>query len=156
MVCASAKTNKPRGAVELPTMKGAITMTSRNYKYYQPNKKDLKDQYGDCVIRSLTKALNKEWIEVFDELVPIARENQCMPNSKVCYEQFLIENGFTYHGISNKKGTTRPTVDRFAKDHKTGTYVLRVANHLVTVVDGIYYDTWDSGHKSLYGYWGKN
>ena len=28
------------------------------YKYYQPNKKDLKDKYGDCTIRALSKALN--------------------------------------------------------------------------------------------------
>lgn len=27
-------------------------MASRNYKYYQPNDKDLKDQYGDCVVRA--------------------------------------------------------------------------------------------------------
>lgn len=130
-------------------------MASRNYKYYQPNKRDIKDEYGDCVIRALTRVTNKEWHEVFDELVPIAREIQCMPNGKPCYEKYLIENGFEYQGISNKKGTKRPTVDRFAKDHPSGRYVLRVANHLVAVVDGIYYDTWDSGYKSLYGYWVK-
>lgn len=128
-------------------------MASRNYKYYQPNKKDLKDEYGDCVIRSLTKAVNLDWIEVFEELVPYARELQCMPNSKACYEKYLKDKGFTYTGISNKKGTKRPTVDSFAKAHKSGTYVLIVANHLVSVVDGIYYDTWDSGEKSMYGYW---
>ena len=35
----------------------------KRYKYYQPNKKDLKDQYGDCVIRALTKVMDKEWLE---------------------------------------------------------------------------------------------
>lgn len=58
--------------------------------------------------------------------------------------------GFTYYGISNKKGSKRPTVDGFAKEHK-GTYLLKVANHVVAV-DGIYYD---SGYKSLYGYYEK-
>lgn len=125
------------------------------YKYYQPNKKDIKDDYGDCVIRALTKALSKDWLSVFDALIPIAREFRCMPNSKPCYEKYLLDNGFTYHGISNKKGSKRPTVSGFAKNHKSGTYVLRVAQHIVTVVDGIYYDTWDSGEKSLYGYWYK-
>ena len=62
-------------------------------------------------------------------------------------------SGFEYVGISNKKGTTRPTVESFTKEHKEGTYILRVANHIVASVDGMYYDTWDSGHKSLYGYW---
>ncbi len=126
---------------------------SKNYKYWQPNKCDLKDKYGDCVIRALTKVLNKEWREVFDDLVPIARELQCMPNGKPCFEKYLKDNGFVYHGISNTKGTKRPTVDRFTKDHKEGTYFLRVANHVVASVDGYYYDTWDSGHKPLYGYW---
>ena len=124
-----------------------------SYKYYQPNKKDLKDKYGDCVIRALTKALNMEWLQVFDEMQPISREMQVPFNCRPCYEKYIESKGLKYIGISNKKGTKRPTVDRFAKDHTTGTYILRVAHHLVTVVDGIYYDTWDSGEKSLYGYW---
>ena len=130
-------------------------MASRNYKYYQPNKKDLKDKYSDCVIRALTKVTGESWTEVFDELVPIAREMQCVPNEKACYEEYLKRKGFTYHGVSNKKGTKRPTVDRFSKDHKTGSYVLVVANHLVSAVDGIYYDTWESGEYCMYGYWEK-
>ena len=124
-----------------------------SYKYYQPNKKDLKDEYGDCVIRALTKALNMEWLQVFDEMQPISREMQVPFDCRPCYEKYIESKGLKYIGISNKKGTKRPTVDRFAKDHTTGTYILRVAHHLVTVVDGIYYDTWDSGEKSLYGYW---
>ena len=57
-------------------------MASRNYKYYQPNKKDLKDKYGDCVIRALTKVTGKEWMQVFDELLPYARELQCMSSTE--------------------------------------------------------------------------
>ena len=125
----------------------------KRYKYYQPNKKDLKDQYGDCVIRALTKVMDKEWLEVFDELVPIAREIQSTLGMKIVYETYLKNNGFEYVGISNKKGSKRPTVESFAKDNREGTYYLNVANHCVAVVDGVYYDTWDSGHKSLYGYW---
>ena len=128
-------------------------MASRNYQYYQPNEKDLKDEFGDCVIRALTKVTGKPWEKVFDELVPIARELQCMPNGKPSYERYLTEQGFSYRGVSNAKGSKRPTVDRFAKDHSSGTYLVRVAHHVVAVVDGMYFDTWDSGHKSLYGYW---
>lgn len=130
-------------------------MASKNYKYYQPNEKDIKDQFGDCVIRALTKVMDKGWYEVFDELVPIARELQCMPNGKPAYEKYLQMKGFKYQGISNKKGSKRPTVDRFTKDNPDGTYFLRVANHVVASVDGLYYDTWNSGDCSLYGYWYK-
>ena len=127
-------------------------MASRNYKYYQPNEKDLKDNYGDCVIRALTKVMSKTWTQVFDDLIPYAKRLQCTPNGKQCYESYLKENGFAYHGISNKKGSKRPTVDSFAKEHKSGTFFLNVANHCVAVVDGYYYDTWDSGSCCLYGY----
>ena len=130
-------------------------VVSKRYKYYQPNKLDLKDQYGDCVIRALSKVLDKDWLATFDDIIPYARELQGMPNSKHVYTAYLQANGFEYHGISNKKGTKRPTVDSFAKDHKTGTYFVRVANHVVAVVDGVYYDTWDSGDCSMYGYWEK-
>lgn len=127
----------------------------RRYKYYQPNKKDIKDEYGDCVVRALTKVMNKTWIEVFNELIQYAIEIQCMPNDKICYERYLKSNGFVYHDISNKKGSKRPTVESFAKEHKEGTFFLNVANHVVAVVDGMYYDTWDSGQCCLYGYYEK-
>lgn len=130
-------------------------MTSKHYKYFQPNDKDKKDEQGDCVIRALCKVMNKSWLEVFDELLPFARELQCMPNSKPCYEAFLLNHGFVYQEISNKKGTKLPTVDSFTKDHKDGVYVLRLAHHIIASVDCYYYDTWDSGDCCVYGYWKK-
>ena len=53
-------------------------MASRNYKYYQPNDKDLKDQYGDCVVRALTKVMRKTWMQVFDDLISYAKKLQCI------------------------------------------------------------------------------
>lgn len=89
-----------------------------SYKYYQPNKKDLKDKYDDCVVRALTKVLDKDWLEIFDDLVKYAREIQCMPNSKQCYEQYLKDNGFVYVGISNKKGPNVLQLHSFPKNIK--------------------------------------
>lgn len=123
------------------------------FKYYQPNKKDIKDEYGDCVIRALTKAFNKEWIEAFNELIPYAIEHQCMPNNKTCYEKYITENGGEWKSVKVEKGKKRSTVKTFTKAHSTGTYILRLAHHIVTVADGFYFDTWESGDKSVYGYW---
>lgn len=126
------------------------------YVYFQPNKKDLKDKVGDCQVRALCKALGKTWLEVFDLTIPMCRELQTytifdcdLNKTKECMSRL----GFEYHGVSNKRGTTRPTIDSFAKEHPTGTYVCTVARHVVAVVDGRYYDTWDSGYKSMYGYY---
>lgn len=126
---------------------------AKRYKYYQPNKKDIKDNYGDCVIRAITKVLEMDWLQVFDEITPISRELQAPHNCKPCYEAYFKQKGFTYHGISNKKGSKRPTVNSFTNEHKQGSYILVVASHLVASVDGFYYDIWDSGECCLYGYW---
>lgn len=131
-------------------------MSKGRFCYYQPNKKDLKDEYGDCTIRALTKALGVTWLEAYDRMIPLCRFYQVSNifDAPAYIERQIIEKlGFKYHGISNKKGSKRPTVDSFAKDHPDGVYILNVANHEVTCVDGKYYDTWDCGHKSLYGYY---
>jgi hypothetical protein len=129
-----------------------------NFKYYQPNDKDLKDNYGDCTIRALSKAMDCTWLEAFDLTIPFCREYQCsnifnLPST--IEREILKQIGFNYTGVSNKKGTKRPTVKSFALSHPEGTYILNVANHEVAVVDGIYYDTWDCGSCSLYGYYEK-
>ena len=126
---------------------------NRNYVYYQPNDLDLKDEFYDDPIRALTKLLDMSWVEVFDELVPIARKMQCSPLEKCCYERYLYESGFVYKGISNKNGSTRPSVESFARNNRHGKYLLNLANHCVAVVDGKHYNIWDAGQKSLYGVW---
>lgn len=132
-------------------------MASR-FKYYQPNKKDLKDKYGDCTIRALSKALGCSWLEAYDLTIPICRKEQVTgvfdAPAKI-RKRMLKELGFSYTGVSNKRGVKRPTVYSFAKEHPKGTFILNVANHEVACVDGIYYDTWDSGNCSLYGYFEK-
>lgn len=128
----------------------------KRYVYYQPNDKDLKDEFGDCQVRALTKALGLTWIEAYDLMYKVCRKYQvmmpfdCPPKIR---EQLLAEMGFKSWKISVKKGKKRPTVDSFAKDHPSGTYVLNVAGHDVACVNGKYYDTWDCGYKSVYSYY---
>lgn len=130
-------------------------MASKRYSYFQPNKKDLKDEYGDCVIRAFCKAEEKEWLEIFDELIPYAREVQAHPNNHNAYEKWLAEKGYTWHGLKAVKGKKRDTPISFCESHKQGTYILRCSHHLVTVKDGKYHDVWDSGNCCVYGYWTK-
>lgn len=131
-------------------------MSKRRYCYYQPNDKDLKDRYGDCQIRALSKVFGVSWVDAFDMIIPICREAQVQSifSAPSAVRSKLLEKlGFSYTGVSNKKGSKRPTVDSFAKDHPSGRYILNVANHEVACVDGKYYDTWDCGGCSLYGYY---
>jgi len=127
----------------------------KRHKYFQPNKLDLKDKYGDCAIRTICAAEGLDWLEAYDLMYKLSREVQSPMNDKAGFEHIVKSLGYVYTGISNKKGTKRPTVDSFTKDHKQGTHILVVAGHYVCSKDGQYYDTWDSGSKSLYGYWTK-
>lgn len=137
--------------LQLP-MERSESMKSR-WVYYQPNQKDVRDKYGDCVVRALSKVLDMSWIEVFEMLIPISRDLQMMPNASGVFSAVLINHGYIYHGISNKKGSKRPTVASFAANNPTGRYFVNVAHHSVAVVDGKYYDTWNSGNTCMYGYY---
>lgn len=128
------------------------------YKYYQPNKLDLKDKTGDCQVRAFSKALNLSWVEAFDLTIPICRELQTYTIFDSNHEktvEAMKRLGFKYTGISVANGKKRPTVASFAREHKKGTYIVKVAHHVVSIVDGDYYDTWDSGDRSMYGYYEK-
>jgi hypothetical protein len=39
------------------------------------------------------------------------------------------------------------TIKEFCKDHPIGDYLLGTGSHVVAVLDGNYYDTWDSGSE---------
>lgn len=126
---------------------------SRN-RYFNPNPQ--KREVGDCVVRALCAATGRTWDEVFSDLSRIAFRLKCMPNDQIAYREYLTENGWVRTPISNKKGSKRPTVEEMAKRSADGqVYLCEVANHLVTAKEGAYFDTWESGYKSLYGFWTK-
>lgn len=129
-------------------------MAKSKNKYFNPN--PLKKEIGDCVVRALCALEDKDWNDVYRELCDIGFELKAMPNDKVTYEEYLKRHGYTRTPVSNKKGTKRPTVNDMAVRSKTeGSIYCDVANHCVTVKDGYILDLWDSGCKSLYGYWTK-
>ena len=127
------------------------------FVYYQPNKKDQKDETGDCVIRSICKATGKSWTEVFDDLCRYAREEQCLPNQPKAYTPYLQDLGFTYHSL--KCRPRMKTVKEFRKDFK-GTAICNVkvgyGSHFVTVSEGQVFDTWDCSDRSMWGYYSRN
>lgn len=133
-------------------------MANRHYKYYQPNEKDLKDRYGDCSIRAMTKFFDKSWVEIFNDLVGYARKNQCMPNMLPNIQEYMSDLKIPFTKTYQPKARKKETVLDFAKAHKKGKFVLYVragfGTHLVSVSEGIYYDTWDCGDRIVFGFWG--
>ena len=114
------------------------------YVFFNPNPE--RKLVGDCVIRAISKLLNQSWERTYIDLVIQGYIMADMPSSDVVWQAYLKRNGFNRYVIPN----TCPdcyTVADFAADHPTGSYLLFVGQHVVTVVDGDYYDSWDSGYR---------
>lgn len=108
---------------------------------------------ADCVVRAIAKAQGKSWLEVFDALTEIARKRYSVLNDKDVYTVYLKEYAVIPCVVETTEGNFKFTVKEFADSHNQGTYVVQVANHLTTVIDGDIYDTWNCSAKKIYKIW---
>lgn len=117
---------------------------------YNPNR--LGKRVGDCAVRAVSKALNVDWDTAFTLMVEKAFALAGLPSSNVVWGSVLMDAGFTRHAIPN----TCPdcyTMETFLLEHPRGMYILCTGNHVVTAIDGMLYDAWDSSDEiPLYFY----
>lgn len=114
------------------------------YKYKNPNPSN--KIVGDCVVRAIAIALHKGWKEIYLDLCYQGLTLCDMPSSNKVWKTYLQDNGFVM-GIIPNSCPDCYTIAEFANDNKVGTYILGTGTHVVTVIDGNYYDTWDSGEE---------
>lgn len=114
------------------------------YKFFNPN--PAGKRANDCTIRAITKATGQTWPDVYVGMFIKGYEMKDMPASNAVWSAYLIDRGFIREAIPN----TCPdcyTVKDFADDHTEGVYVLGTGSHAIAVIDGDYYDSWDSGDE---------
>jgi hypothetical protein len=97
---------------------------------------------GDCVIRALSIVLNKSWDDIYNDLHELGFDDCDMQNSYGVWTKYLKTKGFVPTQIEN-----RMSVREVARKWPKGRYVLSTNDHVVAVIDGDYYDTWDSGNE---------
>ena len=120
------------------------------YVEYNPN--PYNRRVGDCAVRAVAKALNEDWDTAFTRLIISAYEMGDMPSSDAVWGATLRKNGFRRETIPNECPNCY-TVAEFAEAHPTGTYVLALGGHVVTIDQGNVYDAWDSSSGvALYYY----
>lgn len=114
------------------------------FKYTNPN--PCKEIVGDCVVRALSILLEQSWDETYDDLHFQGKMMCDMPSSNEVWSEYLYNRGFTRRIIPDTCPTCY-TIDRFCRDNPRGEFLLATGSHVVTVIDGDYYDTWDSGQE---------
>jgi len=111
------------------------------------NANPVKNIVGDCVIRAISKAMNNDWETVYLEIAMLGLLMHDMPTSNNVWETYLWKNGFRRFNIPNMCPDCY-TVRDFCSDNPEGTFVLGTGSHAIAIVDGDYYDTWDSGEET--------
>lgn len=122
------------------------------YIYFQNN--PLNKNVGDCVVRAISKVMDISWDEAYLDL---AVQGLCMgdmPNSNSVWGAYLYLNGFERHNIENVCPDCY-TVKDFCIEYPKGTYVIAASAHAIAVIDGNYYDAFDSGFENPIYVWEK-
>lgn len=131
-----------------------ITKTSPRWIEYNPNPAN-NSKANDCTIRAYCAAENLEWDEAYDIACECGKELSYMPNDKTAVKHVAEDKfGYTRHKLSKEERGM--TVNDFAIKYNEGTFLVEVASHLVAVINGEYYDSWDSGKKKIRGYFSKS
>lgn len=114
------------------------------FKYLNLN--PYNNNVDDCVIRAVALIEGSSWNEVFYKLADIAFEQKAMLGTNRVWDAYLRQNGYKRYIIPNSCPECY-TVRDFCTDNNEGSYLLATGTHVVTVIDGTYYDTIDCGDE---------
>jgi hypothetical protein len=107
---------------------------------------------GDCVIRAIAIATDQSWRTTYRDLSRIGEIEGDLPNSNMVWHLYLKKRGAKQFLLPE----TCPdciTVRAFCERYPRGTYVIGTGDHAVAVIDGDYYDSFDSGRMTPTCFW---
>lgn len=107
---------------------------------------------GDCVVRAVGIATDRTWHSVYDDLCDTGHRECDMPNSDPVWGKYLFQQGFDPF-ILQQRCPKCLTVEQFCKVYPRGVYIIGTGSHSVCVIDGDYWDSWDSGQTVASFFW---
>lgn len=118
------------------------------FSFYNPN--PTGKNVGDCAVRALSKALGQDWLVTYLSICIQGALAGDMPSANAVWGAYLAQ-----HGFRRRLAPDGVTVSEFARAHPSGVYVLALSGHVVCIIDGTLYDTWDSSREVVLYYWRK-
>ena len=109
---------------------------------------------GDCSVRAVSLALDVDWETAYALIAMNGFLMGDVISSNAVWSSVLRQHGFSRDAIPN----TCPDcydINDFADDHPKGIYVVGTGNHVVTIKDGVIWDSWDSRKEIPLYYWSK-
>lgn len=111
--------------------------------------KTTKDYSGDCVIRSISIALNQAYSATFQEMMELGVEMGGYPSMRPVWTEYLNRKGWV------KKKCPRDAKGKLIKLKNwlfNGTAVVLNSGHLTCVKDGAVHDSWDCRYRPVNTY----
>lgn len=120
------------------------------YINYNPNPYERK--IDDCTIRALSKVLRISWRQAHDITAAESRDMGYIQDAKPVWGRVLREAGF-HKSVIPEEMPDDYTIKDFCDDHPTGEYIVATSSHVVAIINGDYYDSFDSGDEIPVYYW---
>ena len=113
--------------------------------YCNPN--PCRAEEPDCVVRAISVATEQSWRRTHWELCLMSHIKCTMPSVNWLWERYLKKRGFEKF-LLPENCPECVTVREFARRYPEGVYVIGTGSHAVCVMDGNWFDTWDSGDET--------
>lgn len=107
---------------------------------------------GDCVVRAIAIATNSTWDHVYVMLCLEGFIKKNFGDANDVWGSYLKRIGFRQILLPDNCPDCYSVRD-FCYDYPYGTFILATGTHLVAVIDGDYYDAWDSGDEVPTSVW---
>ena len=116
------------------------------YRHYNPN--PCGKAVGDCVIRAVSKIENISWEQAYISMCVFGYVQCDMPSSNNVWASYLRSRGYKQFAVGNNCPLCY-TVKDFCREHPEGSFILGTGTHAIAVINGDYYDAWDSGDEVI-------
>lgn len=120
--------------------------------WIKTNLNPVGNRVRDCVQRAIAAALDVDWDTASDMIYDMAKGMGTTTDDDNAWGAVLRRAGFYRAIIPNTCPECYTTAD-FCRDHPRGVYVLKMPEHVATVIDGKLLDTWDSSREIPVYYW---